>query len=95
MANARSGNQWFVDAGSAALTTTLTKLKQLILTPNAANDAIVLLDGSGGTEKLTFKTATNETTELKFDPPIVFPKGIYVSSITTNAKAYLTIEGGD
>lgn len=93
MANARNGNQLFIDSTGAG-TTTRTVLKAIVYTPNASGDVITLTDGNGGTEKFSYKLASAETKQLKLDPPILFNNGIYVSARSASSKAYLTIEGG-
>lgn len=97
MANATTGNKIYVEA-TGALATTRKKVAYIIFTPDAANDEIIIKETSAGDTCLHLRGATAKQS-LLFDfsnKPLVFQNGIYVSTLTSSAKAVLiTTESGE
>jgi hypothetical protein len=98
MANQKNGNSLSIDA-TGSVTTNPTRVAYIAFTPNAANDQLVLKDGStSGAIKWTCKGATAEHTEF-YDlsySPLFFPNGIYVATLDASGVAILvTTTSGD
>jgi hypothetical protein len=96
MANVRNSNSIYVDA-TGSITTDPIKVTCIIFTPDSANDQLILknFDNSGDI-KISLRSATAKTT-LIFDfssAPIHFPKGVYVSTVTSNATATIVTTSG-
>lgn len=99
MANARSGNTWYIDttgALSAATSNKKTIVKYIILTPTAASGQIILRnDTSTPTNMLDLRAATSGESKIvdMSEAPMVFSEGINVGTLS-NAIATLVVEGG-
>lgn len=91
MANAKNGNTLSIDA-TGSLTTNPTRVAYITFTPDAANDQLVLKDGStSGAIKWSCKGATAKHTEF-YDvsySPLFFPNGIYVATLSASGVAIL------
>lgn len=97
MANAVTGNKIYVDS-TGELTTTRTKVAYILFTPDDANDEMILKETASGATCLHLRGSTaKQTVQYDFtDVPLVFQQGIYVSALTSNAKATLiTTSGGN
>jgi hypothetical protein len=97
MANVQNSNSFYVDSTGLLSDKPNIRVSGIIFTPNAANDAITLIDGTGGSTKLKIQGATAKNTVLiDFHmAPIVFPNGIFVSAITASAVATIITTGTD
>jgi hypothetical protein len=101
MANVRNSNTIHVDATGAITGSTEINVKvaYILFTPSAAEDNLVLKDDdNSGDIKFDIRAATAKDTML-FDfsyAPVLFPNGIYVSTLSAGAKATLitTTAGG-
>jgi hypothetical protein len=95
MANARAGNKYFVTT-TGALTESRTLVAGILFTPDAANDSMTLKESSDGDEVFFLRGATAKQSQYySFPLPIVFGGGIYVSAITSGAKAvFILTEAG-
>lgn len=101
MANVRNGNTIYLDSTGAATTANEINVKvaYIIFTPDAANDVLELKDDdTSGDLKFYIRGATAKDS-MMFDfsySPLLFPNGIYVSTITAGAKATIitTTAGG-
>jgi hypothetical protein len=102
VANARNANTYYIMEVSASGTATSfineknVQVTHIVFVSDAAGDAIVLNDksasaSSAGAVKLKIAaTGADETILLDFSAhPIVFPNGIWVSSLSSNAVATL------
>lgn len=95
MANVRSGNSAYVDATGSITTDKNTKVLRIFFTPDAANDELLLSDGSSGSSKIYLRLATAKKTEVfDFGEGVNFPNEIYVSTLTSGAKAVLMLKSG-
>ncbi len=96
MSIARNGNTVYVDTTGATGCPAGTKLAYVTFTPDAANDQLVLKDGStSGTIKFSAKGAVAKDTVV-FDfsfSPIFFPNGIYVATLSSSGVAVLVTTG--
>jgi hypothetical protein len=95
VANVRSGNSAYVDTTGSITTDKNTKVVRILFTPDAANDELLLKDGTAGSSKIYLRLATAKKTEV-FDlgDGINFPNEIYVSTLTAGAKAVLMLKSG-
>ena len=96
MANSRSGNVFYADSTGELTTDSSIKLIGILFTTNAANDALVLRESSGGTNKIAIKHVTaNDTKFIDLSStPILFARGIYVSTLTASATVTLITSTG-
>jgi hypothetical protein len=96
VANARSGNVFYVDATGELTTDSSIKVIGILFTTNAANDQLVLRESSGGSNKINIKHVTaNDTKFIDLSStPILFSRGIYVSTLTASATATLITSTG-
>jgi len=86
------------DSAIAALRKPGIKLRGILLTNTSANAELELQDGGNGDIGLAAVTlldlkhdTDNDSKYFAFEPPVFFPNGIIVSTIT-NCSAYLFIE---
>lgn len=89
MANAQNSNSFYIDSTGSLTTIKNQRVCSITFTAAAADDTIVLKDtDTSGALKIKVQAATaKQTFQIPFDPPIVFPGGIYVSTITAGAIA--------
>ena len=90
MANAITGNKIYISA-TGLITDKRTLVTQIIFTPDAANDQLILKETQDGEPCISFRAATAKNT-VQFDfshSPLLFNNGIYVSTLTANATATL------
>jgi len=98
MANVQNSNSIYVDA-TGSITTNPIKITSIVFTPDSANDQLILknFDNSGDI-KVNIRGATAKDS-MFFDfstCPIHFPRGVYVSTLSSNATAFLvTTSGGN
>jgi len=96
VANSRSGNIFYVDSTGELTTDSSIKLIGILFTTDNANDALVLRESSGGTNKLSIKHVTADDTKFidLSTTPILFARGIYVTTLTSGAVATLITSTG-
>lgn len=96
MANEQNGNTFYIVATGALTTNKGTRVSHVVFTPDAAFDQLVLKDtDNSGAIKLNIKGAVaKQTIDLQLLSPIVFPGGVYVATLTSNATATLVTTGG-
>lgn len=95
MANVQNGNSAYVDS-TGQLTEGRTLLSAIVFTPAAADDQLILKDDdTNGSLKIAIQAATAKQTVIidLSNTPLLFPNGVYVSTITSGAIATL-ISGG-
>lgn len=98
MANVQNNNTIYVDSTGQLTTRKNTVLKYIILTSAAAGDNLVLKDSdNSGDLKIDVKVdAADKTQVIDLDGSnIVFPNGIYASTVTAGLKATLIIKTGE
>ncbi len=104
MANVRNSNTFSVDAASTdasdSIEGTSLHLMGILFTPNSAGQTMKLNDlapgPAAGDDKLTISGDIADRTRY-YDlarANIVFPNGLWVTSISAGAKATLVISGG-
>jgi hypothetical protein len=102
MANVRNGNTFYCESVSTANTDILesdgVQILGIIFTSDVAGATFTLCDLSqkkdAGVEKLSASLATaDDTLFLRFaDLPIVFPKGIFVSALSSGSLSIIVKE---
>ncbi len=97
MANVQNGNSFYVDSTGALTTSKNVRVSQIVFTPAAANDQMILKnEGTSGALKIKIRGSTaNETTSIQFTTPLIFPGGIYVDTVTSGALATIITTGGE
>lgn len=97
MANVQSSGSYYVDSTGSLTTTKNIRVSQIIFTAAAGNDQMILrTDGVAGPLKIKVRAATaNDTMTIPFNPPLIFPAGIYVDTITSGALATIITTGGE
>lgn len=95
MANVVSANTVYVDTTGSITTKKNTHVYRIWFTPDAANDEILITDGSGGNNKFYARGATaKDTKEFRMDAQgLIFPNGIYITTLSSGAKAILEVDG--
>jgi len=92
MANTFQSGTLYVDSTGQVFTGAI-KISYVVFRANAANDELILRDGTAGTApiKLSIQIDTAKRTQT-FDfsrNPIVFQTGVYCSAVTASAVATL------
>lgn len=93
MANAQNANSIYVDSTGALTTAKNSKLLKVFFTSALSDDELLLTDGGGGANKVYLRNSEEKQTQAyDFGPDgVVFPNGIYVATLTSNAKAVLMV----
>lgn len=95
MANAQNSNSFYIDSTGSLTTKANTRVSAIIFTPDSANDQLILKDtDNSGSIKISLRGATGKQSfQIDFFTPIVFPGGMYVSTLTSNATATIITTG--
>lgn len=96
MANAQRGNKILIDS-TGQVTTSNTKVVHALFTPGSAGDEVVLSEAEGDADIFVIRaSAAKNTLHFRFEVrPLLFPNGVYVSSISSGAKlSLITTTGG-
>jgi hypothetical protein len=98
MANTAQSGSIYVES-TGVVFTGKTKVAYIIFTPNANNDMITIIDGDSGSDpvKIHIHGAIAQETKM-FDisnRPMIFQNGIYISALSSNAKATLILTSGE
>lgn len=96
MANTRSGNVFYADATGELTTDSNIKLVGVFLASASTTDVAELTESASGPTKLYLKCSDQNDTHF-FDLsgcPIVFARGIYVKTLSSNVKLTLVTSTG-
>jgi hypothetical protein len=95
LANSIQGNKILIDS-TGLLTDSRVKIVYVLFTPDAANDELILRETASGSNCFYIRGSTAKNTVM-YDfsaTPLVFNNGVYVQTLTANAKVVLvTVQG--
>jgi hypothetical protein len=94
MANVRLANTVYLDTASTLVVDTInTKVAGIIFTSDNVGDVLELAESSTSGLKLTIKAKDADKTDYYdfSDNKLVFSQGIYVTTLTSGAKATLVL----
>lgn len=100
MANASTGNMYFIDTAPLSINVKQSKIAGILVhcTHASSSAVIVLADNNSGTSYPTIISfevaAANEFEYISFPTPLVFPNGIRVKTLT-DATITLVLEKGE